>query len=116
MSVLCFDVAKEVVSCGSLCDPKCVVVPAYPPQFYPATPFAVEGDWVEPLRSRGFGVVSDGLLLWDGVIRDCSPLDSAVYVSFGGSDPPFVESVRLEVPTVFGPLCQGVRGEILVLM
>ena len=68
------------------------------------------------MRSRGLGVISDGLLLWDGVIRDRSPLDSTVYVSFGGSDPPFVESVRLEIPTVFSPLCQGVRGEILVLM
>ena len=111
-----FDVAEEVVSCRSLRDPKCVVFPVYPPQFYPTTPLVVEGNRVEPLGSRGFGVVSDSFFLWDGVIRDCSPLDSAVYVSFGGSDPPFVESVRLEVPTVLSPLCQGVRGEILVLM
>ena len=114
-SILGFDVAKEVVSCGSLCDPKCVVFPAYPPQFYPAAPFAVEGDGVEPVRSRGFGVVSDGFFLWDGVVRNRPPLDSAVYVSFGGSNPPFVESVRLEIPTVFCPLCQGVRDEDLGL-
>ena len=68
------------------------------------------------MRGGGFRVVSNCFFLWDGVVRDGPPLDSAIYVSFGGSDPPFVESVRLEVPTVFSPLCQGVRGEILVLM
>ena len=114
-SVLSFDVAKEVVSCRSLRDPKCVVAPIDPPQFYPATPFSVEGDWVEPLGCRGLCVVSDCFFLRDVVVRDCSPLDSAVHVSFGGSNPPFVESVRLEVPTVFSPLCQGVRDEDLGL-
>ena len=70
---------------------------------------------MEPLRSGGFCVVSDCFFLRDVVVRDCSPLDSAVYVSFGGSNSPFVESVRLEVPTIFSPLCQGVRGEDLGL-
>jgi hypothetical protein len=115
-SVLGLDITKEVVSCGSLRDPKCVVGPIDPPQLYPATPFSVEGDRMEPLGRRGLGVVPDCFFLRDVVVRDCSPLDSAIYVSFGGSNPPFVESVRLEVPTVFSPLCQGVRGEILVLM
>ena len=110
-SVLSFDVAKEVVSCRSLCDPKCVVAPIDPPQFYPAAPFSIKGDGVESLGGRGFGVISDTLFLWDSVVRDRSPLDPSIYVSFGGSNPPFVESVRLEVPTVFSPLCQGVRGE-----
>ena len=110
-----FDVAEEVVSCGSLCDPEGVVGPIDPPQLYPATPFSVKGDWVEPLGCRGFCVISDCFFLRDIVVRNCSPLDSAIYVSFGGSDPPFVESVRLEVPTVFGPLCQGVRDEDLGL-
>ena len=64
---------------------------------------------MEPLRCRGFCVVSDGFYLGDVVVRNCLPLDPASYVSFGGSNPPFVESVRLEIPTVFGPLCQGVR-------
>ena len=67
------------------------------------------------MGSRSLGVVSDCFFSWDGVIRNCPPLDSAVYVSFGGSNPPFVESVRLEVPTVFSPLCQGVRGDDLGL-
>ena len=70
---------------------------------------------MESLGGRGLGVVSDCLFLWDGVIRNRPPLDSAVYVSFGGSNPSFVESVRLEVPTVFSPLCQGVRDEDLGL-
>ena len=110
-----FDVAEEVVSCGSLCDPKRVVGPIDPPQFYPATPFSVEGNWVEPLGRRGLCVVSDCFFLRDVVVRDRSPLDSTIYVSFGGSNPPFVESVRLEIPTVLGPLCQGVRDEDLGL-
>ena len=70
---------------------------------------------MEPLRSGGFCVVSDCFFLWDVIVRDCPPPNSTIYVSFGGSNPPFVESVRLEVPTVFGPLCQGVRGEDLGL-
>ena len=70
---------------------------------------------MEPLRSGGFCVVSDCFFLRDVVVRDCSPLDSAIYVSFWGSNPPFVESVWLEVPTVLGPLCQGVRFDDLGL-
>ena len=70
---------------------------------------------MEPLGCRGLCVVSDCFFLRDVVVRDCSPLDSAVYISFGGSNPSFVESVRLEVPTVFSPLCQGVRDEDLGL-
>ena len=65
---------------------------------------------MEPLGCGGFCVISDRFLLRYVTVRDCSPLDPAIYVSFGGSDPPFVESVRLEIPTVFCPLCQGVRG------
>ena len=114
-SVLCFDVAEEIVSCWSLCDPKCVVFPADPPQLYPTTPLAIEGNWVKSLRGGGFGVISDCFFLRDGVVRDCSPLNPSIYVSFGGSNPPLVESVRLEVPTVFSPLCQGVRDEDLGL-
>ena len=106
-SVLGFDVAKEVVSCRSLCDPKCVVGPIDPPQLYPATPFTIEGNWVEPLGCGGFGVVSNCFFWGDVVVRNRSPLDPTSYVSFGGSNPPFVESVRLEIPTVLGPLCQG---------
>ena len=70
---------------------------------------------MEPLGRRGLGVVSDCFLLRDVSVRNCPPLNPAIYVSFGGSDPPFVKSVRLEVPTVFGPLCQGVRDEDLGL-
>ena len=70
---------------------------------------------MESLGGRGFGVVSNCFSLWDGIVRNRSPLDSSVYVSFGGSNPPFVESVRLEVPTVLCPLCQGVRFEDLGL-
>ena len=114
-SVLGFDIAKEVVSCGSLRDPKCVVGPIDPPQFYPATPLSVKGDWVEPLGCGGLRVVSNCFLRRDVIVRNCPPLDPAVYVSFGGSDPPFVKSVRLEVPTVLCPLCQGVRDEDLGL-
>ena len=110
-----FDVAEEVVSCRSLRDPKRVVAPIDPPQFYPTTPFTVKGDWVEPLRGRGFCVVSDCLFLGNGSVRNCSPLDPSIYVSFGSPNPPFVESVRLEIPTVFSPLCQGVRDEDLGL-
>ena len=113
--VLNLDVAEEVVSCWSWCDPKCVVLPIYPPQFYPTTPFTVECDRVESLGGSGLSVVPDCLFLWDGVVRNCPPLDSAVYVSFGGSNPSFVKSVRLEVPTVLCPLCQGIRGEDLGL-
>ena len=114
-SVLCFDVAEEIVSRWSLRNPKRVVFPIYPPQFNPATPFAVKRYWVEPLGGGGLGVVSDCLFLWDEVVRDRPPPDSTVHVSFRGSNPPFVESVRLEVPTVFSPLCQGVRDEDLGL-
>ena len=114
-SVLGFDVAKEVVSCRSLRNPKCVVGPIDPPQLYPATPFSVEGNWMEPLGRGGFCVVPDCFLWRDVAVRNCSPLDPTIYVSFGGSDPPFVKSVRLEVPTVFGPLCQGVHDEDLGL-
>ena len=70
---------------------------------------------MEPLGGGGFGVVSDCFASWDRVIRNCSPLDPLIYVSFGGSNPPFVESVRLEIPTVLCPLCQGVRFEDLGL-
>ena len=70
---------------------------------------------MEPLGCGGFCVISDCFSWGDVVVRDRSPLDPAVYVSFGGSDPPFVESVRLEIPTVFSPLCQGVRDEDLGL-
>ena len=70
---------------------------------------------MEPLSRGGLCVISYCLLWRDTVVRNCSPLDPAIYVSFGGSDPPFVESVRLEVPTVLGPLCQGVRDEDLGL-
>ena len=115
-SVLGFDVAEEIVSCWSVRNPKRVVFPVNPPQFYPATPFAVKCNWVESLGGRGFGVVSNCFFLWDNWVRNCSPPDPSVYVSFGSSNPPFVESVRLEVPTVLCPLCQGVRFEILVLM
>ena len=114
-SVLCFDVAEEIVSRWSLCNPECVVFPIDPPQFYPTAPFTVKGDWVESLGGRGLGVVPNCFFLWDGVVRNCSPLDPSIYVSFGGSNPPFVESVRLEVPTVFSPLGQGVRFEDLGL-
>ena len=75
----------------------------------------VKGNRVEPLRGRGFRVVADCLFLGNGGIRNRPPPDSPIYVSFGGSDPPFVESVRLEIPTVLSPLCQGVRGEDLGL-
>ena len=70
---------------------------------------------MESLRGGGFCVVPDCLFLGDGVVRNRSPLDPSIYVSFGSPNPPFVESVRLEIPTVFGPLCQGVRGEDLGL-
>ena len=70
---------------------------------------------MESLGGSGFGVVSDCFFLWDRVVRDRSPLDPSIYISFGGSNPPFVESVRLEIPTVFCPLCQGVRFEDLGL-
>jgi len=70
---------------------------------------------VKPLRGGGFGVVPDGFFGWDGVVRDCSPPNPSIYVSFGSSDSPFVESVRLEIPTVLCPLCQGVRFEDLGL-
>ena len=70
---------------------------------------------MESLRSGGFCVISHSLFLWYVVVRDRSPLDPAIYVSFGGSNPPFVESVRLEIPTVLSPLCQGVRFEDLGL-
>ena len=36
-------------------------------------------------------------------------------MSFGGSYPSFIESVQLEIPTIFGPLCQGIRVEDLGL-
>ena len=114
--VLRFDVAEEVVSCWPLCDPKCVVFPVDPPQLYPTTPFSVKGDWVESLRGGSFGVISDCFFLRDRVVRDRPPPNPPIYVSFGGSNPPFVKPVRLEVPTVLSPLCQGVYGEILVLM
>ena len=70
---------------------------------------------MEPLGRGGLCVVSNCFLWGDVVVRDCPPLDPASYVSFGGSNPPFVKSVRLEVPTVLGPLCQGVRDEDLGL-
>ena len=114
-SVLCFDVAKEVVSCRSLCNPKCVVFPADPPEFYPAAPFSVKGNWVEALGGGGFCVVPDCLFWWYGVIRDRSPPYPSIHVSFGGSNPSFVEPVRLEIPTVLCPLRQGVRIEDLGL-
>ena len=114
-SVLDSDVAEEIVSCRSLRDPKCVVCPVNPPQFYPTTPFTIKGDWVESLRGGSFGIIPDCFFLRDGVVRNCPPLDSAIYVSFGGSNPSFVKPVRLEVPTVLGPLYQGVRDEDLGL-
>ena len=70
---------------------------------------------MESLGSGGFGVVSDRFFSGNVVVRDCSPPNSAIHVSFGGSNPPFVEPVWLEIPTVFGPLCQGVRSEDLGL-
>ena len=70
---------------------------------------------MEPLGCRGFCVISDCFFLRDVVVRNRPPPDSTIYVSFRGSDPPFVESVRLEIPTVLGPLCQGVRDEDLGL-
>ena len=70
---------------------------------------------MEPLGRGGLCVVSNCFFRRDVVVRNRSPLDPTSYVSFGGSNPPFVESVRLEVPTVFGPLCQGVRDEDLGL-
>ena len=70
---------------------------------------------MESLGCGGFCVISDCFFLRDVVVRNRPPPDSTIYVSFGGSNPPFVESVRLEVPTVFGPLCQGVRDEDLGL-
>ena len=70
---------------------------------------------MESLGGRGFGVVSNCLFRWDGVVRDRSPLNPSIHVSFGSSNSPFVESVRLEVPTVLCPLCQGVRDEDLGL-
>ena len=108
-SVLCSDVAEEVVSGWSLRDPKRVVCSINPPQFHPATPLTIKGDRVESLGSRGLGVVSDGFFLWDRIVRNCSPLNPSIYVSFGGSNPSVVKPVWLEVPTVLCPLCQGVR-------
>ena len=70
---------------------------------------------MEPLGGGGFGVVSNCFFLWDSVVRDRSPLDPSIYVSFGGPDSSLVKSVRLEVPTVLCPLCQGVRFEDLGL-
>ena len=70
---------------------------------------------MESLRGGSFGVISDCFFVRDRVVRDCPPLNPSIYVSFGGSDPPFVESVRLEVPTVLGPLRQSVRDEDLGL-
>ena len=116
-SVLCFDITEKIVSCWSLCDPKRVILSIDPPQFYPATPFTVKGDRMESLGCRGFCVISHGLFWWYRVVRDCSPLYPSIDVSFRGSNPPFVQSVRLEVPTVLCPLCQGIRFlKILVLM
>ena len=70
---------------------------------------------MEALGGTGFGVVSDCLFCWYVVVRDRSPLYSSIHVSLGGSNPPFVESVRLEIPTVLCPLRQGVRIEDLGL-
>ena len=70
---------------------------------------------MESLGGRGFGVVPDCFFLWDRVVRDRPPLDPSIYVSFGGPNSPLVESVQLEIPTVFCPLCQGVRFEDLGL-
>ena len=109
------DIAKEIVSCRSLCDPKCVVFSNDPPEFYPTTPFLIKGDWVKSLRGGSFCIISDCLSGRYSVTRNRSPLNSSIYVSFRGANPPFVESVRLEVPTVLGPLCQGVRFEDLGL-
>ena len=114
-SVLGFDITEEVVSRQPLRDPKCVVFSRDPPEFYPTAPFSVKGDGVETLGGRGFCVVSNCFFNWYGVVRDCSPLYPSIDVSFRSSNPPFVESVRLEVPTVLGPLCQGVRFEDLGL-
>ena len=70
---------------------------------------------MKALGGGGFRVISDGFLWWYCVVRNRSPLYPSVYVSFRGSYPPFVESVRLEVPTVLCPLSQGVRFEDLGL-
>ena len=115
LSVLCVDIAEEVISCWSLRDPKCVVCSGDPPEFYPAAPFSVEGDRVEALRGGHFCIVSNCFFGWYSVIRNHSPLYPSIYVSFRGSDPPLVKSVWLEVPTVLCPLCQGIRFEDLGL-
>ena len=70
---------------------------------------------MEALGCSSFGVVSDCFFWWYGVIRNRPPPYPSVYVSFRGANLPFVKSVRLEVPTVLSPLCQGVRFEDLGL-
>ena len=47
--VLDVDVAKEVISCWMLCNPKCVVFSYHPLELYPTAPFPVKGNWVKPL-------------------------------------------------------------------
>ena len=84
-SVLGANIAEEVISCWSLCNSKCVVFSSNPPEFYPAAPFPVEGNWVEALGGRSFGVVSYCFLVRYSIVRDRSPLYPSIYVSFRGS-------------------------------
>ena len=115
LSVLGANIAEEVVSHWSLRNPQCVIFSSSPPKFYPTTPFLVEGYWMEVLGGGSFCIVSDRFFWWYNVIRDRSPPYPSIHISFWGSNPPLVESIQLEVPTVLCPLCQGIRFEDLGL-
>jgi hypothetical protein len=54
------DIAVEVVTCRTYCDPIGIGrVSCRPPKFNPATMLLIENDWVIPLCCQGFRVVSD---------------------------------------------------------
>jgi hypothetical protein len=76
------DVAIEVVTCRSYCDPIVIDrVSCRPPEFYPATAFSVKDDGVIPLCGWSFCIVSNRLFPRYPTSLYCPPPDASYQVS-----------------------------------
>jgi hypothetical protein len=77
-SVASGDVAVEVVTCWSYCNPIVVSwVSCGPPEFYPATAFSIKCNRVIPLGCLGFGVIADRFFSGHSASLYCPPPNSS---------------------------------------